>query len=99
MLAVALFPKLSSKLKDEEGTAALREDALVLRAVRAIKKALPSLTVMTDIALDPYTSHGHDGVLNAAGTDVDNDRTVQILAPDGRPPRRGPASMSWRRAT
>jgi porphobilinogen synthase len=80
VLAVALFPKLSPKLKDEEGTAALREDALILRAVRAVKKAVPALTVMTDIALDPYTSHGHDGVLNAAGTDVDNDRTVQILA-------------------
>jgi porphobilinogen synthase len=80
VLAVALFPKLSSKLKDEDGTAALREDALILRAVRAVKKAVPSLTVMTDIALDPYTSHGHDGVLTADGRDVDNDRTVSILA-------------------
>lgn len=78
--AVALFPKLDAQLKDDEGTAALREDALVLRAVRAIKQAVPELTVMTDIALDPYTSHGHDGVLNAARDDVENDRTVQILA-------------------
>jgi porphobilinogen synthase len=78
--AVALFPKLDAKLKNEEGTAALHEDALVLRAVRAIKKAVPGLTVMTDIALDPYTSHGHDGVLNAARDDVENDRTVAILA-------------------
>ncbi len=77
--AVALFPKLDSKLKDEEGTQALNEDALVLRAVRAVKKAIPELTVMTDVALDPYTSHGHDGVLNAARDDVDNDRTVGIL--------------------
>lgn len=77
--AVALFPKLDPKLKDQEGTAALHEDALILRAVRAIKKAVPELTVMTDIALDPYTSHGHDGVLNAAGDDVENDRTVAIL--------------------
>jgi porphobilinogen synthase len=77
--AVALFPKLEVRLKDTEGSAALREDALVLRAVRAVKKAVPGLTVMTDIALDPYTTHGHDGVLTADGRDVDNDRTVEIL--------------------
>lgn len=77
--AVALFPKLDARLKDEEGTAALHEDALILRAVRAVKKAVPQITVMTDIALDPYTTHGHDGVLTAARDDVDNDRTVEIL--------------------
>jgi porphobilinogen synthase len=80
ILAVALFPKIDPRLKDGEGTAALREDALILRAVRAVKKAVPALTVMTDIALDPYTSHGHDGVLTADGGDVDNDGTVAILA-------------------
>ncbi|MEO5958999.1 MAG: porphobilinogen synthase, partial [Opitutaceae bacterium] len=78
--AVALFPKLDPKLKDDEGTQALNEDTLVLRAVRAVKKALPELTVITDVALDPYTSHGHDGVLNAPRDDVENDRTVGILA-------------------
>lgn len=78
--AVALFPKLEAKLKDGEGTQALNEDTLVLRAVRAVKKAVPQLTVITDVALDPYTSHGHDGVLNAAGDDVENDRTVGLLA-------------------
>jgi porphobilinogen synthase len=78
--AVALFPKLESRMKDGDGTAALREDALILRAVKAVKKALPELTVMTDIALDPYTAHGHDGVLTPDGGDVDNDRTVSILA-------------------
>jgi porphobilinogen synthase len=78
--AVALFPKLDPKLKDAEGTGALNEDALVLRAVRAVKKALPEMTIVTDVALDPYTSHGHDGVLNAAQDDVENDRTVEILA-------------------
>jgi len=77
--AVALFPKLDPKLKDDEGTAALHEDALIFRAVRAVKKAVPQITVMTDIALDPYTTHGHDGVLNAARDDLDNDRTVGIL--------------------
>ncbi len=77
--AVALFPKLDPKLKNEEGIEALNPETLVLRAVRAVKKAVPELTVITDVALDPYTSHGHDGVLNEAGDDVDNDRTVGIL--------------------
>ncbi|MBL9187283.1 MAG: porphobilinogen synthase [Opitutaceae bacterium] len=77
--AVALFPKLDAKLKDDEGTQALNEDTLVLRAVRAVKKALPELTVITDVALDPYTSHGHDGVLTPARDDVENDRTVALL--------------------
>jgi porphobilinogen synthase len=78
--AVALFPKLDAKYKDSVGSAALHEDALILRAVRAVKKAAPQLVVMTDIALDPYTSHGHDGVLTPDGRDVANDATVEILA-------------------
>src|ERR1041385_480683 len=78
--AVTLFPKLDPKYKDDEGTEALNEDALVLRAVRAVKKAVPELTILTDVALDPYTSHGHDGVLTPARDDVDNDRSVVILA-------------------
>jgi porphobilinogen synthase len=77
--AVALFPSIDPKLKDPDGTVALREDALVLRAVRAVKEAVPGMTVMTDLALDPYTTHGHDGVLTPDGSDVDNDRTVGIL--------------------
>ena len=77
--AVALFPKLDAELKDSEGSEALNEDTLVLRTVRAVKKAVPELTVITDVALDPYTNHGHDGVLTKALDDVDNDRTVEIL--------------------
>ena len=77
--AVALFPKLDAKLKNAEGTEALNPKTLILRAVRAVKKAVPELSVITDVALDPYTSHGHDGVLNAALDDVDNDRTVAFL--------------------
>ena len=77
--AVALFPKLDAKLKNEAGTEALNPDTLILRAVRAVKKAVPELSVITDVALDPYTSHGHDGVLNDAGDDVHNDHTVAIL--------------------
>ncbi|MEO6246206.1 MAG: porphobilinogen synthase [Opitutaceae bacterium] len=77
--AVALFPKLDPKLKDDDGTQALNEDTLLLRAVRAVKKAVPELAVITDVALDPYTSHGHDGVLTVARDDVENDRTVSLL--------------------
>jgi porphobilinogen synthase len=77
--AVALFPKLDASLKDDEGTHALHEETLVLRAVRAVKKAVPQMVVITDVALDPYTSHGHDGVLNATRDDVENDCTVGIL--------------------
>jgi porphobilinogen synthase len=77
--AVALFPKLDAKLKDANGTQALNPKTLVLRAVRAVKAAVPELSVITDVALDPYTSHGHDGVLTAELDDVDNDRTVEIL--------------------
>lgn len=77
--AVALFPKLEVALKDAAGTQALNKNTLILRAVRAVKKALPTLTVITDVALDPYTNHGHDGVLTAKQDDVDNDRTVEIL--------------------
>ncbi len=77
--SVALFPKLSAGLKDDAGTAALDEDALILRAVRAVKKSVPDMVVMTDIALDPYTTHGHDGVLTTDGGDVANDATVAIL--------------------
>lgn len=78
--AVALFPKLDAELKNAEGTEELNEEGLILRAVRAVKKALPELVIITDVALDPYTSHGHDGVLNATGDDVDNDATVARLA-------------------
>jgi len=76
---VALFPRIDPAHKDAQGREALRKATLVLRAVRALKAAVPQVLLFTDIALDPYTSHGHDGVLTADGTDVDNDRTVAIL--------------------
>ena len=78
--AVALFPCLASELKDDDGSHALDEDGLVLRAVRAVRDACPGLLVITDIALDPYTTHGHDGLLTEDGLDVANDRTVDVLA-------------------
>ena len=78
--AVALFPKLAARFKDAEGTHALDEDGLILRAVQAIKSAVPGLAVVTGVALDPYTTHGHDGVLTPEGDDVANDRSVAILS-------------------
>lgn len=77
---VALFPKIDPKRKDALGTEALNPKALVLRAVHEVKSAAPSFPIFADIALDPYTTHGHDGVLTKRGDDVDNDRTVAILA-------------------
>ncbi|GHC00190.1 porphobilinogen synthase [Cerasicoccus arenae] len=76
---VAIFPKLDSSLKTAEGGGALNPDTLVLRAVRSVKAAVPELAIITDVALDPYTNHGHDGVLTADGQDVANDETVAIL--------------------
>jgi len=77
--AVALFPCLDASLKDAKGTGAVDPDGLVLRAVRAVKKSVPEIVVITDVALDPYTTHGHDGILTAEGSDVANDETVAVL--------------------
>ncbi len=76
---VALFPQIEADFKNLEASEATNEDNLVLRTVRALKKELPELLVITDVALDPYTSHGHDGILNEAGDVVLNDVTVGIL--------------------
>jgi porphobilinogen synthase len=76
--AVALFPVIPPARKNATGDEALNPEGLVPRAIAAVKKACPSLGVIVDIALDPYTSHGHDGVLDARGN-VDNDATVEIL--------------------
>jgi porphobilinogen synthase len=75
--AVALFPNISPKLRDEQASAALDPDNLVCRACRAIKAAVPDIGVITDVALDPYTSHGHDGLLR--GDEIVNDDTVAVL--------------------
>src|SRR5579871_3341972 len=67
--AIALFPYTEPNLKDERGSEAFNADNLVCKACRAIKRAFPTLGLVTDVALDPYTSHGHDGLLseNRAG--------------------------------
>lgn len=77
---VALFPVIDASLKTGDGAHALDPDTLILRAIRAVKAAVPELLVFADIALDPYTTHGHDGVLRADGMDVDNDASVALLA-------------------
>ncbi|MDQ8204587.1 porphobilinogen synthase [Pelagicoccus sp. SDUM812003] len=77
--AVAIFPNMDASLKDALGSEAGNPDTLTLRAVRALKKEVPQLSVITDVALDPYTSHGHDGVLNEDGSYVMNDETVARL--------------------
>ena len=75
---VALFPQIDPALKTADGDEACNEDGLVQRATRAVKERLPELGVMVDVALDPYTSHGQDGVLDASGY-VANDETLQVL--------------------
>lgn len=77
--AVALFPATPAELKTADARAALDPDGLAPRAVRALKDALPELVVITDIALDPFTDHGHDGLVGAKGRIV-NDETVDVLA-------------------
>ncbi len=78
--AIAPFPRTPDEKKTPQGEEALNSDGLVCRAIRAVKAAVPEMLVFADIALDPYTTHGHDGVLNAAGTDVDNDASLESLA-------------------
>ena len=75
--AVALFPYTDPNLRDNAGTEALNRDNLVCRAVREIKKRFPEIGVLCDVALDPYTSHGHDGLLSEGV--ILNDETVDVL--------------------
>jgi porphobilinogen synthase len=75
--AIALFPALEQSLKDEKGSEAVNPKNLVCRAVMALKKAVPDIGVVCDVALDPYTTHGHDGLF--VDDDVLNDATVEIL--------------------
>jgi porphobilinogen synthase len=76
--AIALFPMTPRDRKDAEGTEALNPDNLVCRAARALKREFPDLGLVGDVALDPYTDHGHDGVLRHGY--VVNDESVEILA-------------------
>jgi porphobilinogen synthase len=75
--AVALFPYTDPSLKTEDGREACNPDNLVCRAIRAAKAAVPEVMTVCDVALDPYTSHGHDGVMR--GDEIANDETIEVL--------------------
>jgi porphobilinogen synthase len=75
--AIALFPRIDPTKKTEDGREAANPDNLVCRAVRALKQAVPEMGVLCDVALDPFTSHGHDGVI--IDGDVHNDQTIATL--------------------
>lgn len=77
--AVALFPVIPKEKKDPLGLGALSEDGVIPQAIKILKQEIPSLCIITDVALDAFTSHGHDGVLNEKN-EVDNDRSVEVLA-------------------
>ena len=77
--AVAIFPVIDQAHKDARGSHALSPDNLLFRALREVKTAVPDLVLIADVALDPYTDHGHDGLLTKDGRDVDNDPTVEML--------------------
>ena len=74
---IALFPVTPTALKSDDGKEALNSDNLMCRAISAIKSACPDIGVLTDVALDPYTTHGHDGII--INDTIDNDATVEIL--------------------
>ena len=74
---VALFPCTPSKKKDKNASEALNENNLICKAIRFIKNKYKSFGIMTDVALDPYTNHGHDGVINKGI--IDNDETIKLL--------------------
>lgn len=74
---LALFPNTDPASRDEDGSEALNPDNLVCRAIRAIKKAVPEIGLLCDVALDPYTSHGHDGLIRHGA--IVNDESVAVL--------------------
>ena len=76
--AIALFPVTPADKKSDDAAEAYNPDGLAQRSVRALKKAFPDLGVITDVALDPFTSHGQDGLINLAGY-VINDETIDVL--------------------
>ena len=76
--SVLLFIKCKDELKDNKGTEALNPDGLMQRSIKAIKNACPDMVVMTDVALDPFSIYGHDGIVE--GHEIVNDATVEVLA-------------------
>ncbi len=78
LAAIALFPVVRNDKKSDDAKEAFNPDGLVQRAVKVLKESLPDVGIMTDVALDPYTSHGQDGLIDAEGY-VLNDQTVEVL--------------------
>ncbi|MEX0288580.1 MAG: porphobilinogen synthase [Flavobacteriaceae bacterium] len=78
LCAVLLFVKVPENLKDNKGAEALNEHGLMQRAIKVVKDTCPEMLVMTDVALDPYSSYGHDGIV--MGGEILNDETVELLA-------------------
>ena len=78
--AIALFPSIAPELKNSQATEALNGNNLICRAIRAIKQLNLDIGVIADVALDPYTDHGHDGILDANKMVIDNDLTCSILS-------------------
>jgi len=76
--SVLLFIKCKDELKDNKGTEALNPDGLMQRSIKAIKAACPEMVIMTDVALDPFSTYGHDGIVE--GNEIVNDPTVEVLA-------------------
>ena len=76
--SVLLFVKVDDKLKDNKGTEALNPEGLMQRAIKIVKSVCPDMLVMTDVALDPFSSYGHDGIVE--GGKIINDATVEVLA-------------------
>ncbi len=75
---IVLFPKIDDSLKTEDGAECFNEQGLIPRAIKSLKKEFPEMTIMTDVALDPYSSDGHDGIVSSEGV-VLNDQTVEYL--------------------
>jgi len=76
---IAIFPCITQKLRTPNAKEALNPKGLIYRTIRTLKNELPEFPVFADVALDPYTSHGHDGLLNRSGNDVENDSTIRLL--------------------
>jgi porphobilinogen synthase len=75
---IAIFPEIDAALKNSKGSEAINENNLVCRSIKAIKKEFPELGIITDVALDPFTDHGHDGLL--VNNEINNDETLKVLA-------------------
>ena len=75
--AIAIFPQIESGLKNSEGSLAVDENNLVCRSIKSIKKDFPNIGIVCDVALDPFTDHGHDGLV--INDKIDNDKTLEVL--------------------